>query len=182
MGRLRPTPYVCECGKVGWATISNVYVCFVDADQAPILGIWSWYAFHNNGNTYVMRSTSRTVAGERIGLQQYLHALLCPAKPGLVVDHKNGNGLDNRQDNLEPVTSVINTHRQRKKKSASSKYKGVSLFRGRWRVTLQKDRRQIYIGAFQTEEEAAAAYNQAAVRVFGRYARLNTVIRSQDVA
>jgi hypothetical protein len=95
-----------------------------------------------------------------------------------IVDHINGNGLDNRKENLRVVTVVENARNSRGKvRSRKSQYKGVSFCIGRkspWRATIEAGGHgQKHLGYFSTEEEAARAYDQAAAEVFGEFAFLN---------
>lgn len=94
------------------------------------------------------------------------------------VDHINGIPSDNRWNNLRPATHAQNmANARRKKTNISSRYKGVSwVKRDRmWKARITVGRRPIQIGTFIDEHTAARAYNAAALRFFGEYARLNEV-------
>ena len=95
----------------------------------------------------------------------------------MVVDHKNGDILDNRRNNLR-ICSHIDNVRNRKvsKNLGKSIYKGVQwITRDRiWLAICAK----VYIGKFKSEEEAAIAYNKKAIEMFGEFARLN-IIRNE---
>lgn len=101
---------------------------------------------------------------------------------GFLVDHINGDKLDNRRVNLRLATRLDNEANKRKRltqggKPPSSQYKGVSKVKdGRkkcWRGTLTYEKQQKHLGAFFTEREAAEAYNEAAKEWFGEFAHLN---------
>lgn len=98
---------------------------------------------------------------------------------GLSIDHINHNPLDNRVDNLRVCTQSQNSANSRKSKDIAtySQYKGVSFRKdnGRWIATIRVRRKQIHLGYFDSEAEAAAAYNQAALKYFGEFAHLNTI-------
>ena len=98
---------------------------------------------------------------------------------GMSIDHINHNPLDNRIDNLRVCTQSQNAANGRKSKDIKtySQYKGVSFRKdnGRWIATIRVKRKQIHLGYFDTEVEAAAAYNQAALKHFGEFAYLNTI-------
>lgn len=111
-----------------------------------------------------------------------LHRFLLNAKRGQVVDHINGNTLDNRISNLRIITHSGNCTNRRKSplqtnKKSSSKYKGVSKrykVSGEivWQACIRKDK-FMYLGKYNTEIEAAQAYNEAAIKYHGEFARLN---------
>lgn len=90
---------------------------------------------------------------------------------GLVVDHINGNKLDNRRSNLRICTQSQNLNGRNTNKG----YIGVSWdkFRGKWKANIGKDYQKIFLGRFDTAEEAARVYDEKAVELFGEFARLN---------
>ena len=87
------------------------------------------------------------------------------------LDHINGDRGDNRISNLRRATNAENMRNTRRFSNNTSGFKGVSARRGRWRATITKDYRQIYLGDFDSAEKAHAAYAQAATDLFGDYAR-----------
>ena len=92
------------------------------------------------------------------------------------IDHINGNGLDNRKENLRWVTPSQNQHNRRKTKNNTySKYKGVSWDRQHkvWVAKISVNYKRIYLGGYKTEITTAKAYDQAAQKYFGKYAKLN---------
>jgi hypothetical protein len=94
----------------------------------------------------------------------------------LEVDHINGDRLDNRRSNLRVANQSQNLANQRKTRGAS-RYKGVDWHERHqlWRARIQKDGKRRLLGWFASEDEAGVAYNEAAVRLFGEYARLNVI-------
>jgi hypothetical protein len=93
--------------------------------------------------------------------------------PGtLEVDHLWHN--DNRGP-LRLVTHQQNQFYRRSRRGSRSKYKGVSVFGGKWKAVITKDGVRNWLGLHETEEEAAAAYNLAARRLFGEHALLNEI-------
>lgn len=94
------------------------------------------------------------------------------------VDHVNGDKLDNRKCNLRVCTHKQNLRNQKKHRNGAASYKGVSgrataSGRVRYRATITVDYRQLCLGTFATELEAAVAYNAAALEHHGEFARLN---------
>nr|AAL73456.1 endonuclease [Tetrahymena thermophila] len=94
------------------------------------------------------------------------------------VDHINNDKLDNRIGNLRWVTNQQNRMNQLKtKKPTSSIYKGVFLIKkyNLWKAQIKINKKKFYLGQFQTQEEAALAYNAKAIELFGEFAKLNII-------
>jgi hypothetical protein len=89
------------------------------------------------------------------------------------VDHANGDTLDNQKYNLRLATHGQNKQNSRKTPGCTSRFKGVSWNKVncRWEVRIGSNR--LYLGCFENEEEAAAAYDVAAVKAFGAFASTN---------
>lgn len=104
-----------------------------------------------------------------------LHNYLIGEIPeGYVVDHINGNKLDNRRENLRIITTHMNNI-NRKGRNGSSVYKGVSYdsSRDKWISSIQINGKTKHIGRFDSEEEAARAYDKESYMTYGEYAKLN---------
>jgi hypothetical protein len=104
-----------------------------------------------------------------------MHKLLIPGVSR--IDHRNRDGLDNRRENLRPATQSQNMANSRSR-PGSSLFKGVSWIRRdrRWYASIMFNYRSISLGNYVSEIEAAKAYNAAAIRLFGEYARLNEIV------
>lgn len=101
-----------------------------------------------------------------------MHRFLLDTPKGLDTDHKNGDRLDNRRENLRICEHSENLRNMKTPKSNTSGYKGVSKARsGRWVVKI----RNKTVGTFTKKTDAARAYNSVAIEVFGEYARLNEI-------
>lgn len=110
------------------------------------------------------------------GKRLYLHDFVMGNKErGDIIDHINGDKLDNRTANLRIVTKQQNNmNREANKVRKDTHYKGVILHSsGRWTARIGIDRKKMHLGYFDTPEEAAQAYNEAALKYHGEYARLN---------
>lgn len=107
-----------------------------------------------------------------------MHRLIVGAPSGYVVDHIDGNTLNNQRDNLRICSQSDNLGNSRKKdKKASSQYKGLYWDKKhkKWRVRVTYKKKTIHVGLFKDELEAARAYNTKAIEVFKEYAALNKV-------
>lgn len=90
-----------------------------------------------------------------------------------LIDHVNGDGLDNRRENLRFCTRAENGRNSAKPKNNKTGYKGVAQYgkHGRFLAQIKADRQGYYLGSFDTAEEAHAAYCEAAERLHGEFAR-----------
>lgn len=107
----------------------------------------------------------------------YLHRVLLGLVPGDVrtCDHINGNGLDNRRSNLRIATRSEQQRNRGKSCAGSNTYKGTTKRGARWYAQIEASGTKHWLGAFDTEIEAALAYNAAALRLHGKFARLNVI-------
>lgn len=105
----------------------------------------------------------------------FIHRYIMNAPRHLHVDHINGDRLDNRRENLRVCTQHQNNMSGSRKKNSKSLFKGVSPCHSnnKWRSTVTFNYKQHHAGYFQTEEEAAKAYDKKALELFGEFARLN---------
>jgi len=93
------------------------------------------------------------------------------------IDHINHNTLDNRKENLRIVTGSQNGMNQKLHKNNTSGYKGVHwfIYSKRWMAYIRLNSRKIHLGYFNSKIEAAYAYNYAALKYFGKFAKLNNI-------
>jgi hypothetical protein len=91
------------------------------------------------------------------------------------LDHKNNDRSDNRLENLRLATVSENMMNKSKSKGKTSRYKGVSRRSrdARWKAAATLNYKQVHLGYFDTEEEAALAYDRCAKQLFGNYAKIN---------
>jgi len=106
------------------------------------------------------------------------HDVIGVPPKGKIVDHINNDPLDNRLCNLQFATKKQNSAKQLKqKRKTSSKYKGVCWDKSRnlWTAHLKTGGRKVFSKRFDSEEDAARAYNEVAKKTFGEFALLNVV-------
>jgi hypothetical protein len=146
--------------------VGNGFAVVDDEDYNLVIG----YCWHTNAKGYAVHSVwlSKSIL---------MHRLIMNAPPGLEVDHINGNPLDNQRSNLRLASAADNRHNMRKHRGVS-RYKGVTWDKAnrRWRARITCNGRNIPLGRYDTELKAAAAYDAAALRLFGQFARPNGVL------
>lgn len=148
--------------------LSQGLVAIVDDEDADrVRAVGRWFAMHVGGLTYARANSRRPDGGKTSVL---MHKLLTEYSR---TDHRNGDGLDNRRANLRPCTNGENMQNARRHKDNRSGFKGVSRNGGRWRARIQVGEREVALGRYDTAEDAARAYDAAAVEHFGEFARVN---------
>lgn len=149
-------------------------VALVDDEDYERLNAFKWYAKKDRYTFYASRMPPNCL-GVHDGKQNLILMHREVLRTSGNVDHKNGNGLDNQKDNLRPATNRQNQHNKRKQIGASSSFKGVGWNkRGqRWVARIMLAGVSQFLGGFKVETEAACAYDAAARKYFGEFARLN---------
>jgi len=102
-----------------------------------------------------------------------MHVFLMKPPQGMKVDHVNGNGLDNRRENLRIATNSQNGMNRGKFRNNTSGYKGVVFQGGKWQAQINVLSTRIRKGGFASAEEAAHAYDEMALKYHGEFAYLN---------
>lgn len=140
----------------------------VDLEDYKWARHFKWTHYSSGRSHYASAYSPAT--GKRFAM----HRTIAGAEPGQLVDHRNGNGLDNRKSNLRIATYSQNAM-NRRHRSKSSRFKGVVFDEGRntWLARVRKDGRYVIVGRFDLEEDAAAAYNHAALQEYGEFAWIN---------
>lgn len=107
-----------------------------------------------------------------------MHRFIINTPNKMDTDHINHNKLDNRKSNLRICTRTENQQNHKIQKNSTSGYKGVNYHKVNqvWRAQIRINRKHTHLGCFDTKEEAAIAYNQAAIKYFGEFAYLNKVL------
>jgi hypothetical protein len=136
------------------------------------LGNFKWFVHSNGSNLYAARTAITAKLRSKI---IYLHRQIMDPPPTLLVDHRNCNSLDNRRANLRLATHKQNMHNRRKRANTSSRFIGVHFDKQRrkWAVHIRHNGRKLWLGRFTDELAAARAYDLAAIKYHGEFARPN---------
>lgn len=149
----------------------------VDDYDYPILSARKWYLKPKQGNKPQYPYTSLYYKDFTIPVS--MHRFMMNPTQWQSVDHIDGNPLNYKRENLRLCNVKENNWNTGTKDTAkSSKYKGVSIHHGlhknaKWRSRIHIEGKEINLGHYNTEEEAARAFDEAARKYHGEFARLN---------
>jgi len=144
----------------------------VDAEDYPRLVQHKWRAQKTTNTYYAVRDVGPRDKQTRI----WMHREIMQTPKGMVVDHINHNGLDNRKRNLRNCTVAQNAHNSRRHIKSNSQYKGVCWDKyctPGWKAQIRYKGKTTGLGYFNSEIDAAKAYDKAAKQLFGKFANVN---------
>ena len=139
----------------------------VDDEDYDFLMQWRWHA-QKDGNTYYAIRTENST-----GAKVLMHRVILQVPRDMLTDHVNFDGLDNRRANIRQCSVAQNQYNRPPRKGCVSKYKGVSWNRGRWHAEIKRQGKTVNLGRFDTEIDAAKAYDAKAKEIQGEFAYLN---------
>jgi hypothetical protein len=137
----------------------------VDDADYPYLCQYKWYANSCHGRIYA----ARKINGKTCCLQN----LILRTLPGFVVDHKDRDPLNNTRMNLRIATIGQNNANQSLRKDNKTGYKGILIYKNKWRAYIRFNNKHFYLGTYENKIEAAIAYDTKAIEYFGEFAYLN---------
>lgn len=154
-------------------TLTQSKVAIVDDDDYEWLIQWTWYA-RKSSQRHPGRE--RWYAGRSFKSRIiHMHRVILDAPKGLLVDHINGNGLDNQKSNLRLATNSQNICNSRLRSDNTSGYRGVSWnsSHGKWVATAVINGKQRQLGSSDDPVECAKLYDETAYNEYGEFALLN---------
>lgn len=160
--------------KITHPTRGNIITIIDDEDYTKISQYNKWHVVsYKNDKKLYLKSNKRI--GKRKSITFYMHRIIMDCPENKVVDHINGNTLDNRKENLRICTKSENNINRAPNKN--SNHKGVSWCTGikKWSSKIGINKKRIHLGYFDSEIKAVIAYNQASIKYHGEFARLNEV-------
>jgi len=135
--------------------------------------------FSCSGNDTTKQYVSRSKTKYRRKIK--LHQLILKVKPGKIVDHMDGDPFNNTRDNLRECNSIENGRNRSHNSNSTTGFKGVywkdanNAYQVSIGVRIKSKKKNLYIGLFKNKLDAAKAYNEAALKYHGEFARLNNV-------
>lgn|SRR5699024_5424629 len=144
----------------------------VDKDVYEEINKYNWYCSYQG---YACRKTPKKDRDKGKPSVIFMHRFILNHDGSEDVDHINNDRLDNRRENLRICERSDNLRNQQKSQNSSSKYKGVCWQRRdkKWQAYIMYNGKNKYLGYFDSEQEAAQAYNESALKYHGEYALLN---------
>lgn len=144
-------------------------VAFVDAEDFQRINQHKWFPKKGHLTFYAVRKKQ---VNKKVKLI-YMHREVLNSPDAEHVDHIDHNGLNNCKANLRPCSAEQNQHNKGFTCNSKSKYKGVTWHNGKWRARITHQKKQIHIGHFKSEIDAAMAYDKKASELFGEFAFTN---------
>jgi len=152
--------------------IKGINVLLDDEDH-----LWARHLTWNLSSNKRQVRTREMIDGKRFSLTLHRMILDCTPGDGKNIDHINRNNFDNRKENLRFANQQIQNMNRTKSNGKSSKYKGVSYKKqtNSWTAYIAKNKKQYHLGHFNSELDAANAYNNKAKSLFENFAVLNKI-------
>lgn len=142
----------------------------IDLADFPKVKDYRWSASYNEPRWYAKRGARYGNGKSRIIA---MHHSVLPQKVGVEVDHRFGDGLDNRRRNLRYATHSQNMNNRTVGYNPASGFRGVRERISGWQAGISENRKRVYLGIFPTAREAAIAYDAKAKELHGEFACLN---------
>ncbi len=159
-------------GNVAYVPLTRGYEAVIDAADVALVEGKNWRAIVRRHTVYAARySTGGTHETREI---IYMHRVIIGTGEGMVTDHTDSNGLNNRRANLRQCSVAENCRNKSINRSSKSKLKGVhwAKQKNRWRAVINAGwKNSKHLGYFRTKEAAYAAYCEASSRLHGEFGR-----------
>ncbi len=148
--------------------LTHGQVTLVDNEDFHKLNQYKWRVNTRRLNLYAIRRNGKMTSSR-------MHREILNAPLGMEIDHIDGNGLNNQRSNLRVVTHMQNMQNAKTHRDNVSGFKGLSWDRKacKWMVRIQLEKKYLFLGLFKYKWSAVKAYDRAALKFFGRYAKLN---------
>ena len=147
-------------------------VAIVDDEDFELISQYKWYPMDHHNNFYARANVYKNKKRTQIKMHRLIMNVI---NPKVQIDHIDRDGLNNQKSNLRICTNSQNHMNEKKRKNCSSRFKGVSWHKRckKWMAKIKTEDKQKHLGYFNNEKDAAKAYDAAAKKYFGKFARLN---------
>jgi hypothetical protein len=158
-------------GSIAFIALTQCREAIIDSDDVVLVDGYNWFARRDRNTFYAITNSPCDAFGKRTTI--LLHRLLLNPPAGLLVDHIDGNGLNNRRANLRVATAAQNNCNQGIRSDNKSGHRGVvwSKKDKRWYARIRADGIQRHLGIFDRLEDAASAYRHASKKLHGEFGR-----------
>lgn len=156
-------------GDLAYVPLTKGYEAIVDATDVPLVEGYNWTAAVKSRTVYAIRTDYTGPKQRRVRM----HRVILGEPEGMQVDHRDGNGLNNRRDNLRKATHSQNTHNARTSNRNTSGFKGVgwNKAKAKWQARICINGKRKSLGYHDTPEVAYAAYCKASAKLHGEFGR-----------
>lgn len=159
-------------GRIAFIPLTKGYIAEINADDLGLVQGISWHAGEEkraDGSVYTAYAYGKLKGGKRVAL----HRLLMGFPEGKTVDHRDGNGLNNRRKNLRIASVAENAFNRRVARNNTSGVKGVTFdkSKGKWRAMIRVGGRLIHLGTFSSKEDAARKIVDERPVIHGEFGR-----------
>jgi len=154
-------------GNVAYVPLTQGREAIIDAADVPLVAGYNWRLGKGDYEVRSYRDSGKQIA-------VYMHREIIRCQAGYEVDHVNGDGIDNRRDNLRAATKAQNAYNVGPRAHNTSGFKGVTFYKPtkKWRAMIMAQGKRRYLGYFTTPESAASAYAAASASLHGEFGRM----------
>lgn len=182
--RLKPN-FILLCGdyaKIRLGKAENNDCVIVDLCDLEKISQYKWSLTKSQTGEKYAAMSQNSVAKNRFGRKQImLHRFILDIwDTNIFVDHIDGDGLNDRRNNIRPCNRSQNAANSQKPMSNQSGFRGVSKYKDKYKVRIRLNGEDNYLGMYDDIVSAAIAYNNKATELFGEFARLNIVPEDLD--
>jgi hypothetical protein len=148
-------------------------VALVDREDFKELNKYKWFARKDRKTFYAQRNCPRDTEGKQHTIWIHMHRAIMQPPKGMVIDHIDGNGLNNTRKNLRICTNSQNRMNTGKQKNNTSGFKGVIFSKAdkKWVALIYVGGKQVYLGSYQNKEIAYKAYCDGCIKYHGEFAK-----------
>lgn len=148
-------------------------ICYVDDEDYELISKYNWYIKRSYNIFYAITNINK----KKVRMHRLIYSNYYTIDKNDIIDHIDKNGLNNQKNNLRKCNKSQNSINTVKRKTNTSGFKGVSFYKTfqKYRATIHKDGIKYSLGYFNSPIDAAKAYNEKCIELFGEFAELNII-------